>query len=94
MMKNNTLVISPSEINKFIYCPYQWYYERKYGGAEIRRLAAEARSGAEHSSQSNFVRGAKYHSSFLRKYKFKRRLFIFAAVVIIILLFFVVIYYG
>ena len=30
--------ISAHEINKYDYCPYQWYYERLYGRAELRRL--------------------------------------------------------
>ena len=33
--------ISAHEINKYDYCPYQWYYERLYGRAELRRLYAE-----------------------------------------------------
>lgn len=94
MMKNNKLVITPSEINKFVYCPYQWFYERKYGTTELRRLAAENRSGVKHTREGNFVRGAKYHSSFLREYEFKRKLLIFAVAVVMILIFIVVINYG
>ena len=26
--------ISAHEINKYDYCPYQWYYERLYGRAD------------------------------------------------------------
>ena len=33
--------ISAHEINKYDYCPYQWYYERLYGRAELRRLLTE-----------------------------------------------------
>ena len=36
-MKTERETISPSEINKFVYCNYQWYYHRKHGAAELRR---------------------------------------------------------
>lgn len=93
MMKNDRQTISPSEINKFVYCPYQWYYERKFGSAELRRQASN-RAGANNSDKSNFIRGARYHSSFLRRYKFKRMLFLFVAIAVISLLFFIALKYG
>lgn len=35
-MFNDKKTITPNEINKFTYCPYQWYYERYYGSKGIR----------------------------------------------------------
>ena len=55
--------ISAHEINKYDYCPYQWYYERLYGRAELRRLYAErnARLHLEDSLSANFRKGEGYH---------------------------------
>lgn len=33
--------LSAHELNKYTYCPYQWYYEKKYGRAELRRMRKE-----------------------------------------------------
>ena len=55
--------ISAHEINKYDYCPYQWYYERLYGRAELRRLYTErnARLHLEDSMSANFRKGEGYH---------------------------------
>ena len=37
-MYNKSENISASEINKFVYCPYQWYYERFYGQKKILEI--------------------------------------------------------
>ena len=55
--------ISAHEINKYDYCPYQWYYERLYGRAELRRLYTQrnARLHLEDSMSANFRKGEGYH---------------------------------
>ncbi len=55
--------ISAHEINKYTYCPYQWYYEKLYGRKELRRLHQERNEalGLESSAMSNFARGLEYH---------------------------------
>jgi CRISPR/Cas system-associated exonuclease Cas4 (RecB family) len=40
-MYNNSEKISASEISKYAYCPYSWYYERLYGRRHIRKLYLE-----------------------------------------------------
>ena len=64
-MNNDSNRISANEINKFSYCPYQWYYERLYGRKELRKLAAERneRLGIKDSRLSNFASGLEYHSN-------------------------------
>ena len=37
-MDNSSKTISAGEINKFVYCPYQWYYQRLYGNKKLREL--------------------------------------------------------
>lgn len=40
-MDKDRYIISATELSKFEYCPYQWYYERVYGRNELRKLAKE-----------------------------------------------------
>ena len=65
--------ISAHELNKYAYCPYQWYYERLYGRKELRRLYQERnqRLGLTDSMESRFRRGEAYHkrSYFLLRWK-------------------------
>lgn len=60
--------ISASEINRYTYCPYQWYYERIYGTKELRRLAKEQKfthtpknSAPYYESQQRMQKGNAYH---------------------------------
>ena len=63
-MYNDKETISANEINKFAYCPYQWYYERLYGRKKLRELELERneRLGLEDRRMSNLVDGFNYHS--------------------------------
>lgn len=81
--------ISAHELNKYAYCPYQWYYERLYGRKELRRLYQERnqRLGLNDSVQSRFRRGEEYHKKryfLLRAKQVFRKLMIllFAAMVV------------
>ena len=62
-MDKDRHTISATELSKFRYCPYQWYYERLYGRAELRRLYTErnARLHLEDSLSANFRKGEGYH---------------------------------
>ncbi len=67
-MRKETL--SPHELNKFSYCPHQWYYEKVYGSKELRRLRKlylEEQGVQNDPTQSNFVRGEQFHQ---KKYRF------------------------
>jgi len=65
-MHNNSKSISANEINKFLYCPYQWYYERQYSASLIRELYKERneRLGLEDTAYSNFKKGQAFHSEY------------------------------
>jgi len=65
-MKNGSKSISANEINKFTYCPYQWYYERLYGAAYIRELYKERNKilGLRDTAFSNFRKGQNFHSKY------------------------------
>lgn len=73
-MYNSKKTITPSEINKYMYCPYQWYYERMYGAKELRRLKKEAVSSLNITGSSNnrFQKGLRFHKNYMRIYRIKR----------------------
>ena len=65
-MKNDRQTISANEVNKFTYCPHQWYYERLYGTKELRAKYRERneRLGLEDATAAHFARGLAFHSRF------------------------------
>lgn len=68
--------ISAHELNKFAYCPYQWYYERLYGRKELRRRYQErnARLSRTDTQQSRFVRGEQFHRRSYQRWKRRQRI--------------------
>ena len=82
-MDKDRHTISATELSKFRYCPYQWYYERVYGRKKLRRLALERneRLGLEDSSGSRIAKGLDYHDKHYRMLLRKKRI----AIVILIL---------
>lgn len=75
-MKNSSEKISASEINRYCFCPYQWYYERLYGRTNLINLKKEKLKelGITDYSKSNLKRGIKFHNNFLKIYKIKQTL--------------------
>ncbi len=65
-MNNDSEVITANEINKYTYCPYQFYYERKYGQKHIRAVRKELLEdlGYDDVSKSNLKRGLDYHKTY------------------------------
>ncbi|MDI3312601.1 MAG: hypothetical protein QJR05_14405 [Thermoanaerobacterium sp.] len=55
--------ISASEINQYLYCPYQWYYEKKYGHKYINELRDKT---GERNELSNFKKGIEYHEKYYK----------------------------
>ena len=94
-MHNKNINISASEINKFIYCPYQWYYERFYGRKKILEILnkhkekrIKPKKNVLDVNKNNFLRGNKFHMTFRKKYLVARRkkIFLFLLVLSMILL--------
>ncbi len=87
---NDSTIISANEINKFVYCPYQWYYERAYGKKHIRMLYNQRneRLGLPDSLQSNFVKGQAFHNKYsgVSYGKYALAAFIIIAVIGVVLL--------
>jgi hypothetical protein len=66
-MNNDKKTISASEINRYVYCPFQWYYERLYGRKFLREKLRE-RNQALHltdTAASNFKKGLQFHRRYL-----------------------------
>ncbi|AAM25186.1 MAG: hypothetical protein XD49_0350 [Caldanaerobacter subterraneus] len=84
--------ISATEVNQFLYCPYQWYYIKKYGLEYINNL----REPSEREEQFvNFKRGIDYHEKYYKdivKLRYKRYAIAFGIVFLILLILFVMRY--
>jgi len=66
-MKDNK-TISASEISRYLYCNYQWYYERKYGLTELRRRKKEHLKELGIIEDDNpIMRGFAFHTRFGRR---------------------------
>ncbi len=80
--------ISASELNRYSYCPYQWYYERMYGMRELRRLYQERneRLGLTDKAVGNFTRGLEHHRKSYRRLRWYTRLRRLAAVLVALML--------
>lgn len=76
LMFNSKEKISASEINKYLYCNYQWYYGRKYGSKKLmeerRQMLEEL--GYEDSTKSNFVDGSTFHESHYRNVLLRKKI--------------------
>lgn len=75
-MKNKSVKISANEINRFVYCPYQWYYGRIYGQKVLKEKyqALKKESGPY---EGNFRKGLTFHEKYYKSYKWKKRLEVF-----------------
>ena len=88
-MKKETIKISANEINRFVYCPYQWYYKKVYGAGNLQKMYKELdRPISKH--ESHFVRGSKYHS----RYYFRYRLMKGVKIGLVILIIGIIILWG
>lgn len=93
-MHNKNINISASDINKFAYCPYQWYYERFYGRRKILEVLSKhkekrikPKKNVGDVNKNNFSRGNEFHRNFRKRYLLARRkkIFLFLIVLIVIL---------
>lgn len=65
--------LTANEINRYIYCPYQWYYGKKYG----QKVLKEKQKALAHPSparESHFKKGLRFHHHYYRAYRIKRLL--------------------
>ena len=79
--------ISANEINRYIYCNYQWYYRRLYGDAALTKLKKERNKalGIKKDSRTHaFIKGNKFHQRFHRWYKIKKAIYLILMVILLI----------
>ncbi len=83
MSKNSDDYYSASEINKFTYCNYAWYYQKKKFKVEIDKKLKNS------ATKKNFKRGIKFHKKYYERKKYialiKRCCFIILIIAILIL---------
>lgn len=72
-MKKKNIRISANEVNRYVYCPYQWYYGRIYGQKMLKeKYQALDRKTSGH--EANFKKGLRFHENYYKKYRLKRRI--------------------
>ena len=86
-MHNDSEKIAASEINKYMYCPYSWYYERRYGRRHIRKLYLKRLDELNLTDEVevNFLKGQSFHDEDFGK---SRRIVkvVFAVIVVLAVL--------
>ncbi len=56
---------SATDINKYIYCNYSYYYEQTYGTKKLRQLKKEYNKEHGYEGKNkNFDRGNKFHDEY------------------------------
>ncbi len=82
-MSNEEIYFSASEINKFTYCNYSWYYERK------KYVVEYSKKNKNSATRKNFRRGIKFHKNYYVRNKRLRllKLFIIIGLVLIFMYF-------
>ncbi|MFV0439677.1 MAG: hypothetical protein ACK5LV_00070 [Lachnospirales bacterium] len=82
--------ISATDINKYTYCNYAYYYEKVYGANKLRQLKKEYNklNGFESNNEA-FKRGQIYHDNYLKRSKGLKLVKIMGLFVLIIILVFV-----
>ena len=95
MDKQEKEPISASEIGRYLYCNYQWYYEKRYGMSQLRTMqrAYLKEAGVSQPDNSPKARGRLYHSRF-RGVMARRRLYIIVRAVAFVFILILLILFG
>ncbi|MHC1747704.1 MAG: hypothetical protein AB9856_04840 [Cellulosilyticaceae bacterium] len=70
-MKKQSTRISANEINRFLYCPYQWYYKRTYGNKALQEQY-KALNISDSNHESYYTKGLKHHAHYHKIYRLKK----------------------
>ncbi|WP_054743594.1 hypothetical protein [Cellulosilyticum ruminicola] len=71
--KNKSLKISANEVNSFVYCPYQWYYNRYYGQAALKEKYKSLKD-KNSKVESQFKKGLRFHKRYYMQYRMQQML--------------------
>lgn len=80
--KDKVIRISAGEVNKYIYCPYQWYYLRIYGEKNIRSMYRDKRQVINVTKV--FKKGNDFHRRFGRYERLVPRIIVLAAAALLL----------
>ena len=72
-MKKKPVKISANEINRFAYCPYQWYYGRVYGQKVLKEKYL-ALQNKEAPYIGKFKKGLNFHEKYYQSYRLRKRI--------------------
>lgn len=84
-MSEKPIKISANEINRFTYCPYQWYYGKVYGQKALREKYL-ALDRSETPEEGNFKKGLSFHKKYYKTYRLRKRLECIIVLLFILLL--------
>ncbi|MDA3731452.1 hypothetical protein PBV87_08175 [Niameybacter massiliensis] len=85
-MKKSSTRISANELNRFMYCPNQWYYKRVYGAKSLTQMYEAL--DIEHSEHTeHFTKGMKHHTSYHFRYRIMKVIRIIILIGLLILIF-------
>lgn len=87
-MYNDSSRISANEINRYIYCNYQWYYKRFYGDKVLTQMKKEHNKalGIKKDARTHaFIRGNKFHRNYHRWYQVKKVLYMLLLIALIVI---------
>lgn len=76
---------SATDISKFTYCNYSWYYEYVYGAKHLRELLKQ-QSPEYNGQEGNFARGLAYHDTFYKKQKLKQSIILILIILCVLLI--------
>lgn len=68
--KTSEVKISANEINRYMYCPYQWYYKKTYGNKTLQEHY-KALGMKTSSHENHYTKGMNHHRRYHSHYRFK-----------------------
>ena len=82
-LKWDRTTISASEVNRYTYCPYQWYFERYYGRSKLFQMSKSKKAEPKlkqtsktpaKTRESNFARGRAFHAQEYQNLRRKQKI--------------------
>lgn len=90
-MHNDSTIISANEINRYVYCHYQWYYRRYYGDKKLTLLKKERNQalGIKQDARIHaFTKGNRFHRRHHRWYRIKKVIYFIVFITALIFMFY------
>ena len=85
-LKWDRTTISASEVNRYTYCPYQWYFERYYGRSKLFQMSKTKKveptlkkqktteKTADKKRAPHLARGRAYHAKEYENFRKKQKI--------------------